>query len=175
MKKIILLLLVVGICISAWFFISPLFLNTETNESLPEDFIPTKDESIVDGVSSSSVVRTEVAEESQTVIVKSGLFTDADSFHKGEGEAKIIKNNSNAILRFENFKVTNGPDLYVLLAQNANPTDRESFGTYVELEKLKGNIGSQNYDLTGIDLETYNSIIIYCKAFGVIFSTATLQ
>ena len=61
MKKIILLLLVVGICISAWFFISPLFLNTETNESLPEDFIPTKDESIVDEVSTSSVARTEVA------------------------------------------------------------------------------------------------------------------
>jgi hypothetical protein len=46
---------------------------------------------------------------------------------------------------------------------------------YIDLGFLKGNIGDQNYDLpAGVDLSQYNSVVIYCLPFHVVFSTATL-
>lgn len=47
---------------------------------------------------------------------------------------------------------------------------------YVEVAKLKGNLGGQNYVLSqGVRLGDYHAVVIYCKRFHVVFSTATLQ
>ena len=44
-----------------------------------------------------------------------------------------------------------------------------------EVARLKGNVGDQNYALPAdLDLSTYRSVVIYCKRFGVVFSTAEL-
>ncbi|MDP2651294.1 MAG: DM13 domain-containing protein, partial [bacterium] len=41
--------------------------------------------------------------------------------------------------------------------------------------KLKGNIGSQNYELPPeINLEDYNEVWIWCRAFSVGFAKAVL-
>jgi hypothetical protein len=40
---------------------------------------------------------------------------------------------------------------------------------------LKGNIGSQNYEIPAdVDVSQYQSVVIYCMPFHVVFSTATL-
>jgi len=80
-------------------------------------------------------------------------------------------------LRFENFQVTNGPDLYVYLAVHPEPRSRQDVAPgYVSLGKLKGNIGAQNYEIpAGTDLAKYRSVVIYCQPFHVVFATATLQ
>ena len=40
---------------------------------------------------------------------------------------------------------------------------------------LKGNIGSQNYELPAdLDLARFRSVVIYCKRFSTVFSTAEL-
>ncbi len=110
-------------------------------------------------------------------IVARGTFTEIDLIHKGSGTATIYQLADNSrILRFENFSVTNGPDLRVILTVRSTPRKPEEVGTdYIELGQLKGNIGNQNYAVPAeVDLNVYKGVVIYCLPFQVIFSTASL-
>jgi hypothetical protein len=110
------------------------------------------------------------------VVVLQGQFKDADSFHKGSGKATIYQlPDGSHVLRLEEFSVTNGPDLHVLLAGNPAPTGRDDLGEYLDLGSLKGNMGNQNYEIPAdADLSQFESVVIYCIPFHVVFSTATL-
>lgn len=109
----------------------------------------------------------------------SGQFQDADAFHRGSGTATVYElgDGGRRVLRLEDFRVTNGPDLRVLLANAPAPDGRSELADagYIELAALKGNVGSQNYDIPDdFDLAAAGSVVIYCDPFRVIFSTATL-
>jgi len=108
------------------------------------------------------------------VLVSTGQFIDADSFHQGSGTAAIYRlADGSYVLRFEDFMVTNGPDLHVLLSTESGGVMGEN---YIDLGSLKGNVGDQNYDLpAGTDGSEYLSVIIYCQPFHVVFSTAALD
>jgi hypothetical protein len=100
-----------------------------------------------------------------------GNFVDAgDGFHKAQGVAKVLNlADGKSFLRFENLKTTNGPDLYVYLSTGKDVSD------IVNLGRLKGNIGNQNYEIpTGTDLAKYNTVLIWCKAFSTLFGSAKL-
>ncbi|HXV88269.1 MAG TPA: DM13 domain-containing protein [Nitrososphaeraceae archaeon] len=100
-----------------------------------------------------------------------GNFVDAgDGFHKAEGVAKVINlADGRTFLRLENLKATNGPDLYVYLSTGKDASD------IVNLGRLKGNIGNQNYEIpSGTDLAKYNTVLIWCKAFSTLFGSAKL-
>ena len=100
-----------------------------------------------------------------------GNFVDAgDGFHKVEGVAKVINlADGSTFLRLENLKATNGPDLYVYLSTGKDASD------IVNLGRLKGNIGNQNYEIpSGTDLMKYNTVLIWCKAFSTLFGSAKL-
>ncbi len=112
-----------------------------------------------------------------TAVVQ-GMFQDADSFHRGAGEATLYQlADGSHVLRLENFEVTNGPDLHVLLVEHPNPTSREEImSSYLDLGSLKGNIGNQNYSIpAGTNISAFKSVVIYCQPFHVIFSTASLN
>ena len=48
-------------------------------------------------------------------------------------------------------------------------------GGYLKLGKLKGNVGNQNYPVpAGTNITEYNSVVIWCELFGVLFSPAAL-
>jgi hypothetical protein len=101
-----------------------------------------------------------------------GNFVDAgDGFHKAQGVAKVIKlADGKTFLRLENLKTTNGPDLYVYLSTGKDVSD------IVNLGRLKGNIGNQNYEIPpGTDLAKYNTVLIWCKAFSTLFGSAKLS
>ncbi|MDW0239525.1 MAG: DM13 domain-containing protein [Nitrososphaeraceae archaeon] len=101
-----------------------------------------------------------------------GNFVDAgDGFHKAEGIAKVINlADGRTFLRLENLKTTNGPDLYVNLSVGKDALD------IVNLGRLKGNIGNQNYEIpAGTDLSKYNTALIWCKAFSTLFGSAKLS
>ena len=110
------------------------------------------------------------------VMAASGTFMGADNFHEGEGTAVIFQQGDERVLRFEDFRVTNGPDLHVILSKNPNPTGRTDIGDdYIDLGSIKGNVGNQNYEISAdVDLDEYQSVIIYCVPFHVLFSSATL-
>jgi len=111
------------------------------------------------------------------VVAARGQFMDADSFHQGSGSATIFQQGDARVLRFEDFTVTNGPDLHVLLSKHPAPASRAEVGPdYIDLGQLKGNIGNQNYEIPAdIDLAEYQSVVIYCLPFHVVFSTATFN
>jgi hypothetical protein len=101
-----------------------------------------------------------------------GNFIDSgDGFHKAEGIAKVINlADGRTFLRLENLKTTNGPDLYVYLSVGKDASD------IVNLGRLKGNIGNQNYEIpAGTDLSKYNTVLIWCKAFSTLFGSAKLS
>ena len=113
------------------------------------------------------------------VRVKVGEFRDQDSFHRGSGQAIIYRGTDGShLLRLENLNVTNGPDLRVLVSPHPDPRTRDDLNArgYVELARLKGNRGNQNYFIPdSVDVSTVNSVIIYCRPFHVIFSVAPLR
>jgi len=101
-----------------------------------------------------------------------GNFVDAgDGFHKVEGVAKVVNlADGKTFLRLENLKATNGPDLYVYLSTDKGVSD------FVNLGRLKGNIGNQNYEIpAGTDLAKYDTVLIWCNAFSTLFGSAKLS
>jgi hypothetical protein len=106
----------------------------------------------------------------QAGVVAEGTFEGADDFHFGRGQALLIEESPGEyVLRFENFEVRNGPDLFVYLL-----TDAEGYsGGASELGELKGTKGAFNYDVPeGTDASRFKSAVVWCKAFGVLFAAA---
>jgi Electron transfer DM13 len=106
-----------------------------------------------------------------TNVLRTGSFVGVgDGIHNAEGMAKVIplQDGSN-ILRLEDLRVTNGPDLYVYLATDKSASD------FVNVGKLKANNGNQNYDIsTETDLTKYDTVLIWCRPFSVLFGSAEL-
>jgi hypothetical protein len=113
-----------------------------------------------------------IGEEGGISTIYTGTFVGVnDGLHNAEGVAKVIRlNDGSMILRLENFKATNGPDLYVYLSTDNSASD------FVNLGRLKGNIGNQNYNIPeGIDFSKYDAVLIWCRAFNVLFGSAELR
>ena len=100
----------------------------------------------------------------------SGTFVDGDWLHKTQGTAKVITlEDGNSVLKLEDFKATNGPDLYVYLATDDKATE------FVDLGRLQASNGNQNYEIpSDVDLSKYDKVLIWCKAFSVLFGSAEL-
>lgn len=112
----------------------------------------------------------------QPMALLQGQFNGVDRIHYATGGAIIYQlADGQRILRFENFNAANGPDLRVILSSNPTVHETRDLGEYVELGKLKGNTGNQNYDIAAdLELSKYPVVVIYCKPFHVVFATATL-
>ena len=104
-----------------------------------------------------------------------GSFIDIDPIHGAEGSATIYQLPDGArVLRFEDFRSKNGPDLHVYLSTEAPTSTFAGLGANeIHLGALKGNVGNQNYEVPAdVDLSQYRSVVIYCVPFRVVFSTA---
>lgn len=153
----------------AWWLGSPLFINNTVNESFPVSNSEATEQ---------TTANSQLAADSAPVTLATGHFRDADSFHKGSGNAGIYQvEDGSYVLRFEDFDVTNGPDLRVYLAKHPDPTTSGEVndGGYLDLGGIKGNQGAQNYPIpAGTDISQYKSVVIYCQPFHVVFSVAPL-
>jgi len=106
--------------------------------------------------------------DSQSIIYsKQGSFVGLKG-NNAKGKAIIISAGKVAFLRFQDFEVTNGPDLHVYMTSGGN------ISTGMDLGKLKGSIGDQNYALNGVDLKNYDTVVIYCQPFHIYFAQAKL-
>lgn len=178
MKKQLIFLSIVALLILGWYLFSPLFIDTQVNEAFPETVMETQETP-----SSVSIIPTETHDAgSETVLpqlILSGTFEDVDIVHKGRGIVKIYELSSGTqVLRLEDFEVTNGPSLHVILS--AHPRPRSSAEVkdagYLDLGNLKGSVGNQNYTLPdNTDVSQFKSVVIYCYPFNVVFSTGTLK
>lgn len=203
-KAIIVVIIIAAIAIPVGIYtVSPLFINTIVNEPLPttsitdlqkfQEFMSMNNEqervekgqqmtqeeknAILRGAAQANGITvnesmTEAATTLGYTSLAMGKFVGVnDGIHNAEGLAKLIPlDDASMILRLENFKATNGPDLYVYLASDSSASD------FVNLGRLKGNIGNQNYDIPeGTDFSRYDTALIWCQAFSVLFGSAELE
>ena len=184
--KLFTLLVVLVVIYAGWYFLSPLFINQSVDEALPVESQPassntTQDIPEEEKVPEDIIMDADVVMDEERLMMPQpeieviGNFQGADTIHRAEGKALSISNLESHYLRFEDFSVTNGPELVVLLSTNENPAETGELGEYVELADLKGNKGNQNYALAGVDLRKYNSVVIYCKPFKTIFGSAEIN
>jgi len=125
------------------------------------------------------MAKAEAQPASEPVRLKSGQFWDQDRFHKGTGTATIYNlADGTQLLRLTDFQVTNGPDLRVILTRSQNPEEAGQVTGPGQLEsaKLKGYMGNHNYPIPNdADVSPFNSVVVFCKPFRVIFSVASLE
>lgn len=189
---IVLILAIPALGVAYWLG-SPLFGTDSVDEALPTDIVfvtntptsapattgPTDDAPAPTNPppTTQPAADTNTADEVTAVEVRRGSFRDADSLHQGSGQAIIYRlSDGRHLVRFENFTVTNGPDLRVYLVPHANASDSTTVEGYIDLGRLKGNTGNQNYYLdAGVELPAEASIVIWCEPFRVTFSIATLN
>ena len=106
-------------------------------------------------------------------VLARGVFRGADEFHFGRGSAQLIRTEAGGhMLRFEDFSVRNGPDLYVYLV-------RDEGGRRVEealnLGRLRATDGAFNYDIPAhIDLGSVRGVVVWCRQFTTLFAHAPL-
>ena len=113
--------------------------------------------------------------EPQIIVEAAGSFIDRS--HPTEGSARVLGDGSGVrFLRLEDFRTDNGPDLNVYLSDAPPDAPAGAFDDdFVDLGDLKGNVGSQNYEIpAGLDLDRYSTVAIWCVRFGVVFGAADL-
>src|SRR3990167_5378985 len=90
--------------------------------------------------------------------------------HPASGAVKILRGEKTSYIRYENFKTINGPDLYVYLAKDLDAKE------YVNLGAIRATEGNVNYEIpTDVNLQDYKYVMIWCKAFGVLFNYADIS
>ena len=98
--------------------------------------------------------------------------------HETHGQATIERlADGHIVLRLSDFATSNGPDVrvYLVAARDAADNATVTRSGYVELGKLKGTDGNQNYDVpASLDLGKYRAVTIWCRRFSVNFATAPL-
>jgi hypothetical protein len=115
--------------------------------------------------------------ESKTVVGR-GSFIHADPsdpVHYGKGSVTVY---ADAVHLAADFEVGPGPAYHVYLVPKAElrrSSDLEG-ETFVDLGRLRAFKGSQVYELpAGIKPADYGSVIIWCEAFGVLITPASLK
>ena len=110
------------------------------------------------------------------VVVANGAFHGVA--HVTHGSATVYQfPDGSRILRLMNFSTSNGPDVHVFLITARDAGDNATFTASAPLEiaKMKGNVGDQNYDLpANVDLTKYHAVTLWCMRFHVNFATAPL-
>ena len=196
MKKVVVAVLAVAVLAAGWFFVSPLFIDEVVDEGF--DFVTEngfvdketimampaeKRQAMMDDIMEAAAnapdqTASEAMPPDAPRVLASGEFVDADAIHKGSGQAMLYELPSGEhLVRFEDFRTTNGPALVVYLAKHPSPKSASdvSDNGFVKLGKLKGNVGNQNYAIPSCTLiEDYNSVVIWCELFDVLFSPAAL-
>ncbi|WP_189891653.1 DM13 domain-containing protein [Streptomyces xantholiticus] len=101
--------------------------------------------------------------------------------HTTSGSVRLLRlPDGSHTVRLENLDTSNGPDLHVWLTDAPVKEGKAGWhvfddGEYVNLGKLKGNKGDQNYTLPAdVDPARFSSVSIWCDRFDVSFGAAEL-
>ncbi len=110
-------------------------------------------------------------------VTRSGQFDHRPGVDTVAGTAVLgTTSDGTRILRLENLNAANGPDLYVYLSTTPSPATRDQVMNGIEVGKLKGTQGNFNYTLPATtEIGQYQSVVVYCKSFSVIFGYANLS
>ncbi len=109
-------------------------------------------------------------------LLDSGQFVTVDPDHRTTGTVEILKKENRIYVRLaEDFSTAEGPDVN-LLFHKKNPPKGFNQGDYVTLGELKSFNGTQVYQVPqGVALDEYNSVVVWCKKFNIVFGAAHLE
>ena len=149
MKKLFVIIFAFAVGAIAYWLISPLWRVKQVNDIAP-------------------ITRTNQQAQGENVSKFSGSFVA--KAHDVSGTASVISTDTEKILRFENFETINGPDLRIYLATDDTAKD------YVDLGAIKGTKGNINYTIPpNTDPTKYRYVLVWCRAFSVLFGEAELR
>ena len=157
--------------VAVWFQPQKLFFDDVVDESVPTRV----DAGTGDGQGSDGGATGTTSSGIGPVELARGSFVSLD--HGTSGAARVLQiDERTRILRLDALDTSNGPDLFVYLSTNTVDGDEGGFDDdFVNLGRLKGNKGDQNYDLPGdIDLQRFASVVIWCDRFNSAFGAAPL-
>jgi len=116
-------------------------------------------------------------------VIKSGTFVAGE--HPTQGTARIVERDGKPVLELDQeFQTSDmGPDLVVVLHRSADvlastqpPAYSLNEGDYVILAPLQKFKGAQSYTIPeNVNLEDYQSAVIWCRRFNATFGTAQLS
>ena len=93
-----------------------------------------------------------------------------------------MKDGGGYVLDLKNFKTSEGPDLHVLLLEDAKIMGDDTIKMAmdhkadVDLGSLKAAMGDQSYDIpANVDVSKYHSVAIWCEKVGVLFASVDLH
>lgn len=170
-KVLVSVLLVVALAAApiAWYLGSPLFIDKRVDEEFP----------VVTGPAGTKAAPGEGQGQSPTqapspVQLSMGEFRGID--HRSSGSATLYRlPDGSQVLRLDH-DTQNGPDLYVYLIGASDYRNKADASDFVDLGRLKGNQGQQNYEIPpGTDLSRYKTVMIWCKQFNTPFAAAPLS
>ena len=86
-------------------------------------------------------------------LIAEGELVGADAYHPASGRVRLARAaDGGAVLRFEGYEVSDGPDLYIHLTPD--PRGDVHAGGAIELAAVKALSGSVDYDVpSGVDLD----------------------
>ena len=148
-----------------WYLFRPelLFVNKKVNETLT-----TSGAGVPEGMTMSAPAA--------PAKLLSGQFHSVA--HETKGTATVHDlGGGRRVLRLTDFSTSNGPDVRVYLVKATDASDNATVerAGFIELGKLKGTDGDQNYTVPAdLDLSAYRAVTIWCKRFSVNFATAPL-
>ena len=181
LKRIFMISGVVIACAMLWWLVSPLWRTMTLDEALPQPHA----ETIHDGLMTMDaetrerfMQETEVMRDkvmggdelmpsaAPVILAQAPMIASA---HDVDGAALLVETSGQKIVRFENLKTINGPDLRIYLSAGLNADD------FVDLGPIRATHGNVNYPIPeGTDTTKYRHVLIWCRAFSVLFSYATL-
>lgn len=167
-KKTILIIIIAIIVLSVgYYLISPLWRDKTLNDESPLTTQSQLDKEVAEMADQTKSMEDAMPANTPAIIAQ-GQMQKAK--YDVEGRAVVIDASKNTILRFEDFKTTNGPDLKIYLSKDLEATD------YVDLGSLKATEGNINYDVpAGTNISQYKYALVWCRAFKTLFSYAELR
>ena len=120
----------------------------------------------------------QLADAERSELVASGAFIHAnpsDPVHYGKGRVSVYEH---AVFLEPEFEVGPGPAFHVYLVPKASIRSSSDLKDvmFLDLGGLRAFKGSQRYLIpAGVNLNAYQSVIIWCERFGVLISPADLK
>ncbi len=148
-----------------------------TDDMMQPTAKPTTDDMMQPTAAPTTESRVEpTAAPAEPIVLGAGNFRGID--HKSGGMATLYRQpDGSNLLRLSDFYVEAGPAMYIFVAQSGEinqPSDLQA--GYLELGKLKGSEGNQNYSLPAdFDPALYRNVVIWCEKYQVLMAVAPIQ
>ena len=163
------LVVVLGAVVLVWFQPQKLFIDERVEDTIP--VVPAMEDS-----DDSDEATPGTSEPSAPVLRASGEFVSLD--HATSGKVRVLElADGERVVRLEGLDTDNGPDLFLYLSTTPADGAESAFDDdFVNLGRMKGNQGDQNYELPAdVDLSRFRSVVIWCDRFNSAFGAADLS